>query len=496
MKIILAGYNVDTDVLEDLKKSSRERQDVTPETLSASYARISRDPRQIDELRKAAREEVEKSRKSNQSIIFKMGHHSVAEHAVFNFDIIGVSRLAIEEIEHFRLCSFTEKSQRYITLANDFVIPDEIKGTKHEEMFKNIIGMQNELYHKLFGILREYVYKKYSELAKDSKNQNLLEGWAKEDARYITSLATQGQLGFTVNARNLELMLRRFAGSQSSEVRDIGRRLWESVERVAPSIILFYKANDFDQNTYPDLKEAIKKSTAVKNLKPSVLDSQAVSLVDYNKDADDMTLSAIAHTVSGASFNDCMGIIKRMSAEDKKGIIKQSFKRMEFYDSTLREFEYAGLTYEIVLSASCFAQLKRHRLATLTCQEYDPKLGVTIPQSIIDIGMEAEFMEVVKRTEDAYEKIKNDIPLSASYILTNAHRRRVLFGCNARELYHISRLREDNHAQWDIRQVSAEMAEQAKKVMPLTMLLICGKDKYHEKYKEVFDCMPKMVSMS
>jgi hypothetical protein len=38
MKVILAGYNVDTEVLEDLKKTSRLRQDVTPETLSASYA--------------------------------------------------------------------------------------------------------------------------------------------------------------------------------------------------------------------------------------------------------------------------------------------------------------------------------------------------------------------------------------------------------------------------------------------------------------------------
>ncbi|MBU0671896.1 MAG: FAD-dependent thymidylate synthase, partial [Candidatus Margulisbacteria bacterium] len=99
MRVILAGYNVDTEVLEDLKKTSRPRQDVTPETLSASYARISRDPRPINELRRIAREEVTKARQSNSTIIFKMGHHSIAEHAVFNFDILGVSRLALEEIE-------------------------------------------------------------------------------------------------------------------------------------------------------------------------------------------------------------------------------------------------------------------------------------------------------------------------------------------------------------------------------------------------------------
>lgn len=45
-----------------------------------------------------------------------MGHSSIAEHAVFNLDILGVSRLAVETIERFRLCSYTEKSQRYVRL--------------------------------------------------------------------------------------------------------------------------------------------------------------------------------------------------------------------------------------------------------------------------------------------------------------------------------------------------------------------------------------------
>ena len=110
MRILLAGYNVDSTVIDELKAQASPRDDVTPETLSAAYARISRDPRSVDELRAVARAEVGKARRSNRNIIFKMGHHSVAEHAVFNFDAIGVSRLAIEEIEKFRLCSYTEKS--------------------------------------------------------------------------------------------------------------------------------------------------------------------------------------------------------------------------------------------------------------------------------------------------------------------------------------------------------------------------------------------------
>ena len=66
MEIILAGYNIDTEVLNEMMVKTVERQDATPETLAAAYARISRSPKPVNELRRNAREEVEKARKSNK----------------------------------------------------------------------------------------------------------------------------------------------------------------------------------------------------------------------------------------------------------------------------------------------------------------------------------------------------------------------------------------------------------------------------------------------
>jgi thymidylate synthase ThyX len=485
MKINLAGYNLDSTVIEELKKNSPERADVTPETLSASYARISRDPRPIDELRKAAREEVDKARNSNQAIIFKMGHHSVAEHAVFNFDVLDVSRLAMESIEHFRLCSFTEKSQRYITLADDFVLPEEIKNAGFADQFKAVIKLQNDFYHKSNELLKAYVFKKHADLAKDEKNNNLLEGWAKEDARYITSLATQGQLGLTLNARNLELMVRRFASSDYPEVKQIGGEIYRLAKEIAPSIILFTEANDYDAKTYDDIKafKAIKSGRV----------NKAVTLSDFSKNGDDVLVAALLHTVSQASFSDCKKAVKKMGAAEKENIVKASMKRMEFYDANLREFEHINLTFDLVISASCYAQLKRHRTSTQTVQEYDPGLGLTIPPAFGEIKLEKEFKAIAGKTEDLYYKMKPKVGIHAQYILTNAHRRRVLMTVNARELYHISRLREDTHAQWDIQNVSAEMSKLAIKKLPLTFMLIGGKDRYAEIYKDVYGVPPKLI---
>jgi len=469
MRINLAGYNIDTDVLEEMKQAFPQRQDATPETLSAAYARISRDPREIDELRKDSRREVEKARKSNSSIIFKMGHHSVAEHAVFNFDIIGISRLAAEALEHFRLASFTEKSQRYIKLENDFVIPDEIKGTSVEGSFINAVKEQNALYHKL-------------------KEKTL-----PEDARYITSLATQAQLGLTVNARNLELIFRRFASQPLAEVKELSKKMFDLAAEIAPSIILFTEENDFDGKSYDEIKFEIRNSKFEINSKFQMQNSiQEVKPVDFTKDADDILVTSLLFAVSGEGYEGCREKVKRMTAEEKAAVVKASVKYMQFYDTVLREFENIDLTFEVVLSAACFAQLKRHRMATIIAQPYDIALGVTVPPSIKEIGMEKEFMEVIGRTEDVYEKISKVSGLAAPYVLTNSHRRRVLFKCNARELYHVSRLREDAHAQWDIRNISKKMSEEAKKVMPLAMLLIGGKDAYPEVYRKIFEKCPKM----
>ncbi|MCK9614957.1 MAG: FAD-dependent thymidylate synthase [Candidatus Omnitrophica bacterium] len=496
MKVYLAGFNVDTAVLKELEQTAGKREDLTPEVLSAAYARISRDPRPINEIRNEAKKEVERSRKSNETIIFKMGHHSVAEHAVFNFDILGVSRFAMEEAEKFRLCSYTEKSQRYITLDKDFVIPQEIKGTPLEGRFVKMVQLQNEAYFKLFEKLKDYVFKKHEKLAADPKKHNLLEGFAKEDARYITSLATESQVGVTVNARILELMLRRFASHPLAEVKKLGKSIYEQVNPIAPSIVIFREANDRDLKTYPELKETLKEFIKKTKKPASKKGIKEVELVEFPKEGDKLILAALLHTFDNLSYEQCKSIAARLNKEQSKKIFKTSWQNMQFYDSMLREFEYVNLTFNIILSAACFGQLKRHRMSTITTQAYDPNLGITIPESIKETGMEKYFKEIVDKTNEVYAAINKETPLAAPYILTNAHRRRVLMRLNLRELYHISRLREDAHAQWDIQNISHLMSKEVKRIMPLASSLLCGKDKYNETYQNIFGHLPKVVQAS
>lgn len=507
MDVILAGYNIDYDIIQEIVAAHPERKDLTPETVAAAYARISRNPRPVNELRSLARGEVEKARASNRNIVFEMGHSSIAEHAVFNLDILNVSRLLVEEIEKFRLASYTEKSQRYVLFQEDYIIPAEVRAAGLAEVFAETVGAQNRFYQRLYESLRPYVFAQHPELAADPSNRSLLEGWAKEDARYIIPLATETQLGMTVNARNIELMIRRLAASPLKEAREFSRRLFDATKGVAPSLVRYTEPTAYDRETMPELRvqaariiagmsalppgDARERGGGVTNREASGAGEgeaeRCVRLCDATPEADAKVAAALLHSASRLPLARCREIALWMEGWEKEALIKTALRRMKAYDTAPREFEQVGMTFELTISATCFAQVKRHRMASLTVQDYDPALGVTIPPAICAVGMEKSFREVCARTEETWDQIRRAAPEAAAYILTNAHRRRVALRVNARELYHLSRVRADRHAQWDIRETALQMVAEGRQVMPLTLLLAAGKDGFDPLYARVFD---------
>ena len=483
MKIVLAGYNVDTEILNRL--NLRKNEILTPETFSAAYARISRSGEDIPTIRQKARGDVARARKSNQTIIFEMGHHSVAEHAVFNLDIIGVSRLALEEIERCRLSSYTEKSQRYVTLRGDFVIPKEITDTRMVNEFKQMIDTQNKFYARAYSILKDFLFQKFPELKSQKNKKRILEGWAKEDARYILSLATEGQVGMTINARSVEHLLRRLRMNDSLEVREIGDKIYSLIKEIAPSIILFPEPSDFDLACQQNLREHFGD---VPKEKISYFEPQ---IIDLTRDGDSHILASLLCISHSMEYSKALGQIKKMTPGEKENIFFDLFRKMEFFDTPPRHFELPEVTFQAVISASNYAQLKRHRLATLISGDYQIELGNTLPESICQNNLEKEFRVIIDQTNRLFRNLQKRYEKGAEYILTNSHRRMVIMKMNLRELYHFVRLRDDEHAQWDIKMLAQAIAKKVKESMPLSSLLLCGKSDFIENYQKIYKNRPK-----
>ncbi len=485
MRVKLAGFNVDADILRQLEL--RGGRHLTPETLSAAYARISRSPLPVDQLRKKACLDVEKARSSNQKIIFAMGHHSVAEHAVFNFDVMGISRLVLEETERFRLVSYTEKSQRYVTLEGDLVLPKEIGDAGQKKLFLETVRKQNRFYFKSFALLNKRLQRRHRDMVKSPAGQKLVEGWAKEDARYILPLASSGQVGMTVNARNLEHMFRRLRLSPRGEARELGEKLYALVLPIAPSIILFPEPTAFDRQAFSALDDYFARRPGPAGPPPGL----EPEIVSYTENGDDVILAAHASTSRGLDFRRALDTVKKTSPARKKALLREFFKEVQFFSAMPREFEMADITFQAVVSAANFAQLKRHRMATLLAGEYAPELGNTCPASIREAGLEGEFNEIIGAANRAYLELRRGSGAAADYVLTNSHRRPVLMKMNLREMYHFARLRDDEHAQWDIRALAHGLSEKVRALMPLTAMLLCGKSRFAEEYGKIFSAPPR-----
>ncbi len=525
MEVRLAGHNIDRDLLLEIRRAiasaaaipaglsaaadaAREaaesilaRDNWTPETLSAAYARISRDPRPIDELRAIARNEVDAARRSNEAIIFGLGHSSVAEHAVFNLDITGVSRLAVEEIQKMRLCSYTEKSQRYILLGEDFIVPEEIRLAGLGEPFRALLARENAFYQAAYQKLHPWVFERNPDLAASKKNHRTLEGFAKEDARYGLSLATTVQLGETLNARNLEALIGRTAAHPLSELREFSIALGAAIAGIAPSVVKHTDPGEFRLKTGPALRtitavlEAFSEGAEEAGGKggedaaaglggPDGIDA---ILLDVPEDAEARVVAALLHSYGHASAETCRRRAEAIGATGRREILATALRDLAPHDPVLREFEHAHLRFELVVSATCFAQLKRHRMATLTTQDYDPRLGITVPPSFVETALIEPLDELRREAELLHGQLLDRAgPEAAGYVLLNAHRRRVILGLNVRELYHVARLRCDAHAQWDIRRVSQRMVDLARERVPGLMLLACGKDRFDEVRRIVF----------
>lgn len=421
----------------------------------------------------------------------------VGEEDVYDLEMEGEEHNYVANGLVVHNCSFTEKSQRYIKLDGDYVIPEEFNNDE-SKMVRELIYEQNEYYRSLYPRLL-----KLQQALNPDKKKALLEGAAKEDARYVVSLATEGQLGFTANARNLELIIRRFRYHPLAEVRHLGNLLYQEARKVAPSLILMADKEAFEKAHGVTLEDEFFKNyrrdlaAAVGEVVPESSDKTMfcygaspfgkVRLLDDRFRVDSTVVGALLFDAGVGSPSYCRDLATRMSLEQMKQLILSSLSSISKYDSVPRAFEEATFRFEIMIDASAMAQLKRHRMSTQQWGPYDPKLGVILPPSIEKIDAEEEFFKITAKTSNVWTDLRRRLEErgesveAADYVLTNAHRRMVSVTMNLRELYHFSRMREDEHAQWAIRGIANQMCNLARFMAPASTCLLAGKHEFEER---------------
>ncbi len=465
MRVIIAGYNIDSSLIARLQDDT-----ATPEAISAAYARISRSPKSVDALRAEALQEISKARRSNQSIIFGMGHASVAEHAVFNIDLIGVSRHLTEAVQRSRLASYTEKSQRYVTFNRDYIIPAELDAFPHlKAAYTSLCDSLFEEYKTSLELIKADISSRETDLAPRD-----LEGRAKEDARYILPLATKTQMGITINARSLETLLRRLGSRPDLEAKQLRDTLLAQVLAITPSLVKYVDTGAFSGRVAtPAIPSPAFSATADTSA------DQELELLSFTPNADDRVLAGALFEQGFADISATLAWLAKLPPAEKQAMWDSLYSGIAFWHKLPRAFECAEADYALAMSECCWGQFKRHRSATLLrCPTASSSAKLIIPAAVLSIGRENVWHALHDQAQALAAQIPEELAFIRPYLNLNASVMRVFARINLRELHHFARLRSDQHAQWDIRRLSDRMAQLVKALAPQATRHLCGKSQF------------------
>lgn len=134
-------------------------------------------------------------------------------------------------------------------------------------------------------------------------------------------------------------------------------------------------------------------------------------------------------------------------------------------------FEHASATFRIEgISRACLAQLTRHRLASYSvesqrycCVDVNGDDWYVMPESFPRIER-IKFNVAMEEIAMDYEALLDSgvKPEDARYLLPNATKTNLAMTMNVRELFSFLDLRQDSHAQWEIREMADAMEHALK----------------------------------
>jgi thymidylate synthase ThyX len=411
-----------------------------------------------------------KAKEFHERWVVGYGHSSIAEHAVASIAIENVSILATKIIEDNRLASFTEKSTRYqIFDRNRYYKPGKLMasplGKIYEETCNNLFDVYAEITPKMIEFMKSK-YPKTSDMS-DALYEGLSKARSCDVVRYILPTSTLTNLAMTANARTLEHAIRKMLSQPVEEMTEIGQKIRNEVTKIIPTLVKHVDSNPYISETEKSMEvlssQVLQNVSGINGMKKI----DAVTLVDYDKNAENKLVSAILYRYSNKSYKKIMAQVKKMGRPEKEKIVDEFLKRMGKFDRPLRELEHINYTFDILIDYGAFRDIQRHRICTQTNQELTTDYGYSTPEEIVEAGFKDQFDFCMKRAEEAYKQISKEFPKEAQYVLPLAYRKRTLFTWNLRELYHFISLRSRKEGHMSYRIIAQKIYEELNKVHPL-----------------------------
>jgi thymidylate synthase ThyX len=434
----------------------------------------------------SADEITDKQRNTIGAATFYAGHHTVYQHAHFEFGLENVSRQFVWSMLHAHpFYNSEQQSQRYVRLdrALAYVPPfGKYFGPAEREIFERAIARAWDSYRELTGLLREDARKILAEIwnvgpmshpRRAEKVDRQAEKRAIEVARYVLPVAAATTMVHTLSGVVLHRLWRmQEAGDTPTEARAV---IAEMVARVREIDGQFF--DRFDNGALDELPEWQEPHSSCGEAHArefdAMLSGRTSVLLDYSAAGPRMMAQAY-RAVVGVTEAECPDAeaLDRM-LNPARNPYRLETLNVGVHAPLMRPLQHTNFTFAKKLSHSADSQDQRHRM-----------VPGSRPLLILTDTAEPDFITPMlirenSRARDAYERAmqnawaaKNELlnrgvaPEFALYLLPNAKAIRLIESGSLLHLLHKWTMRTCFNAQEEIYQASMEEVAQVRAAMP------------------------------
>ena len=430
-------------------------------------------------------EVTDKQRVMIGSATYFGGHHTVYQHAHFEFGLENISRQFVWSFLHAHpFYNSEQQSQRYVRLdhAQAFVPPaGQHFGAPELAIYENAVRRAWQHYRELSNLLKPAAHEILGDIwhvsamshpKRIQKVERQSEKRAIEVARYVLPVAAFTAMVHTVSGIVLHRLYRMQAASDTpAEARQVVGEMVAKVREVDPQFFDRFDNEPLESPT--EWNEPARDGEPFAREFDAKLDGLTSKLVDFSPRA--LAVMAEAYRgVSGLTSAECPDAeaLDRMLNPARNPYRRETLN-IGVHAPLMRPLQHANFTFAKKISHTADSQDQRHRMVPgsrplLTLADTREPDYIT-PMLIRD---NPRALEIYQQAMEEAWAAKNELldrgvaPEFALYLLPNAKAIRLYESGSLLHLLHKWTMRTCFNAQEEIYQSSIEEVEQVRKVFP------------------------------
>jgi len=409
-------------------------------------------------------------------VLVEFGDDSVAQLGGAHLAVEQASNVLTKLIERGRLAAYLEQSTRYVPYDDRpggrfrYYREPNIMASRHGGTYERTLDAAFEAYASALPRLVTHLERVFPNESGDPEGvyRRTIRARACDLLRGLLPAATVSNLGVFASGQAYEAMLLRLRASPLAEARETAERIRVELDKVIP---VFLRRLDQPQRGGDWVRYLVETRESFRRAGRRALAGERperraeVTLVDFDPEGEDKIVAAALYEATDLPEDQILRRVREMPPAERVALLRAYCgDRRNRRHRPGRALERTSYRFDILSDYGAFRDLQRHRMLTLDWQELTPRHGYEVPAELEEAGLAGSFREVLDRCAELWEKIHEELPLEAQYVVPMAFRIRYVMQMNAREAMHVLELRSSPQGHPVYRRIAQEMHRQIAEV--------------------------------